>query len=558
MSSKSFEQKLLLVFLLIITGIITLAIKTYENNLVHEDTSRWVEHTKDALQHAAEISKHTKGLESGVRAYVITGDSAFLEALVSDKQSLFVHFNELEVLTQDNLAQQARVQRLKSLVADKIRAAQRSIELRNTQGFQQAQAFIMTKAGISRTKRIDNLLDSIQVEEKHLLKLRTKANAKSNYDFILFYLALIAILILILTAFFIALWRNLKSRRKAEISLLETRKLQQSIVDNTSSVIYVKDLDGRYTLVNKQFEKLHNLNGGEAIGKTVFDVFPQTYAFQHSQNDHRVIKEGRLIEIEEEAEINGQPNQFYSIKFPLRNQQGAIYAVGGISTNITEVITKQQLEKQREITPTTIEAEEKEGNFIGRELHDNVNQLLTYAKLSLEVASTNADLQETFLNRTKQAILNAITEIRNLSHTLTSPSFERGTFTESIKDLSENIRISSIKTQLRFSDKDELDSLPNKVKISLYRIIQEQLNNILKHARAHLVTIELKLLHKNIHLLIADDGVGFDSQLKPNGIGLRNIQSRAEFYSGHMKVTSAPGQGCTLEVEIPWQGYANI
>jgi signal transduction histidine kinase len=80
-------------------------------------------------------------------------------------------------------------------------------------------------------------------------------------------------------------------------------------------------------------------------------------------------------------------------------------------------------------------------------------------------------------------------------------------------------------------------------------------NNILKHAKARNITIDLELTSKNINLLIADDGVGFDIDEKPKGIGLRNIQSRVEFYSGNLRITSAPNQGSQLQIKIPTQGY---
>jgi two-component system sensor histidine kinase UhpB len=85
----------------------------------------------------------------------------------------------------------------------------------------------------------------------------------------------------------------------------------------------------------------------------------------------------------------------------------------------------------------------------------------------------------------------------------------------------------------------------------IYRIVQEQINNISKHAKAKTIIIHLKAKDAHLNLSITDDGVGFDTTKKDNGIGLRNIQSRVEFYSGNMNIISSPGQGCRLEVTIP-------
>jgi signal transduction histidine kinase len=85
----------------------------------------------------------------------------------------------------------------------------------------------------------------------------------------------------------------------------------------------------------------------------------------------------------------------------------------------------------------------------------------------------------------------------------------------------------------------------------LYRIAQEQVNNIVKYAKASEATITLKTGPRNIMLSIADNGVGFDPSQKAKGIGLKNISSRVEFYSGKLNIRTAPGKGCTLEVSIP-------
>jgi two-component system sensor histidine kinase UhpB len=94
---------------------------------------------------------------------------------------------------------------------------------------------------------------------------------------------------------------------------------------------------------------------------------------------------------------------------------------------------------------------------------------------------------------------------------------------------------------------DENVLLPEQ-KITIYRIIQEQLNNILKHAEASGVTIELSREEEQIRLLVADDGKGFDPRTRRNGVGISNIISRAELYNGRVEIVSSPGKGCRLEV----------
>jgi two-component system sensor histidine kinase UhpB len=92
---------------------------------------------------------------------------------------------------------------------------------------------------------------------------------------------------------------------------------------------------------------------------------------------------------------------------------------------------------------------------------------------------------------------------------------------------------------------------PDKKKLMLYRIVQEQLTNIRKHAHAQKAIVTITLVDNNLCLSISDDGKGFDTAKKGHGIGLRNISGRVEFYSGNVNIISAPGEGCKVEIFIP-------
>jgi signal transduction histidine kinase len=85
----------------------------------------------------------------------------------------------------------------------------------------------------------------------------------------------------------------------------------------------------------------------------------------------------------------------------------------------------------------------------------------------------------------------------------------------------------------------------------IYRVVQEQLNNILKHAAATEVRITLKTDEENIYLVIIDNGVGFDMDKKSRGIGLRNIDNRVSFHKGIVSICSSPGKGCAIEISVP-------
>lgn len=362
---------------------------------------------------------------------------------------------------------------------------------------------------------------------------------------------LTSILITVQFLFFLTIYFNHKKRVKAEAQLIEHKEILQSIIENTSSIIYIKDLEGRFTLVNRQFEKAFGRSRDYLLGKTVFDFCPPAYAVKYTEADEVVLKQNKLIEVEEDGVIDGQLFNFYSIKFPLHHPNGKVYALCGISTNITEIISRQQLVKQREIAETTILAQEKERTEIGKELHDNVNQLLATARLMIETSRNVPEMQDECLQISKAATEDAIKEIRAISHSMMPPAFENEAFIDAIKDIANNINMSgNLKVEVQMPEPERLGRINNKLKLSLYRIIQEQMTNTLKYSKAKNATIHLEIKNGHASLSITDNGIGADMDKQQKGVGLRNIASRVELHNGEMKIKTAPDQGFGLHVRF--------
>ena len=114
--------------------------------------------------------------------------------------------------------------------------------------------------------------------------------------------------------------------------------LAHDLLDNTSSVIYAKDLNFRYLLINRQFETLFHLNRSEILGKTDYDVFHPELADGFRANDRIVLETGEPLYCEEVAPHDDGPHRYFSVKFPLRDHAGSVYAIAGISTDITEKV----------------------------------------------------------------------------------------------------------------------------------------------------------------------------------------------------------------------------
>jgi len=210
-------------------------------------------------------------------------------------------------------------------------------------------------------------------------------------------------------------------------------------------------------------------------------------------------------------------------------------------------LARQQKLKQQQITEVVLGAQERERFELGQELHDNINQILATSKLYLDVAIEEEPRLE-LLAKSRKNISMAIEEIRKLSKDLIAPTLNDLGLIQSIRELIRGIQmVKKMKIMLNISGLDEEKLLPEQ-KINVYRIIQEQLNNIIKHAQASTVVIDLNMLEEQISLQVRDDGKGFDPRSRRNGVGISNIISRAELYNGRVEIESAPGKGCKLEV----------
>lgn len=233
-----------------------------------------------------------------------------------------------------------------------------------------------------------------------------------------------------------------------------------------------------------------------------------------------------------------------------------------LSNDVTEKLNAEaelvshRIMQQKLITEAAIQVQEKEREEIGKELHDNINQILASTKLYLELAlDGNLETLGDAVSKSHQNVTFIIEEIRRLSKKLVPPSLDT-TLAEAIRDLIDEIQaIAPLKISLR-TDLDE-KLLNENIKLMIYRIVQEQVNNILKHAAASQVEIEIETDEEKLDVVIIDNGVGFDTNKKSKGIGLRNIENRVRFYNGITHVISRPGKGCRLEISIPMQKIMN-
>jgi len=213
-------------------------------------------------------------------------------------------------------------------------------------------------------------------------------------------------------------------------------------------------------------------------------------------------------------------------------------------------IFNQKVQEQKRITRAIITAQEQERNRIGRELHDNICQILSTAKLYIELAREDRPELNELVNYPIELITNSISEIRSLSKRSVTP-LKNINLNEMAQLLVNDLnKTTAIRTTFAYHVNGAV--IDDGLKLNIYRILQEQLNNIVKHADAKNVSVSIEAGNKVIQAIVVDDGKGFDLNKKRNGIGISNMINRIESFNGEIQIDSTPGNGCTVQIRLPY------
>ena len=221
--------------------------------------------------------------------------------------------------------------------------------------------------------------------------------------------------------------------------------------------------------------------------------------------------------------------------------------------SVIAIDVTERNEYEHKITKAIIKTQEEERYEIGGELHDNVCQILATSMISLGMIKKYIEpkAEQWYIN-TKEYINMASDEIRNLSHRLAPAFFDDSSFEVAIEILINTFNVAdAYEIDLQFDTDIKDDDLTLEMQLNLYRIVQEQLRNILKYSKATKITLEFFVENNMLVLRLSDNGVGFITENAKSGIGLANMKRRAELFSGKFLIKSSPGNGCVMTVSIP-------
>lgn len=219
---------------------------------------------------------------------------------------------------------------------------------------------------------------------------------------------------------------------------------------------------------------------------------------------------------------------------------------------IDQKLIDQEINKQKLLTQATIDGQEKEREQIGKELHDNIGQQLTTTKLFLDMAKSTADdATLEMINMSIKSVSDVINEIRGICRSLVPPSLGDLGLVESVNDLCESLRRTHTFNIRFYHENFNEAKLVSNQKLMLFRIIQEQINNIVKHAEAKHVALIISCEYNRLELVISDNGKGFNPKEIKKGIGLMNIANRVDLFNGRVDIRSTAGKGCRIKVTVP-------
>lgn len=214
-----------------------------------------------------------------------------------------------------------------------------------------------------------------------------------------------------------------------------------------------------------------------------------------------------------------------------------------------------ELQMQQELLQTQLEIQEQTLKTISEEIHDNVGQVLSLAKLNLNTIEYNTEQK---LNDTKQLISKAINDLRDLSRSMHGDRIAELGLQQSLTDELQILQNSGeFETHLKITGENY--KLPAQKEMVIFRIVQEALNNAIKHAKAKNISLQLNYQPEVFVLTVQDDGIGFNAaEMQNKGIGLKSMQNRAQLIGGTCTLQSTPTTGTSITIELPTLKEANL
>jgi len=335
------------------------------------------------------------------------------------------------------------------------------------------------------------------------------------------------------------------------------------IAEQTADAVIIHDSNLNVSFWNNSAEKMFGYKKVEIIGKPAMLIIPKNRSNELTENfnaiskkktiknfeTQRVAKNGRLIDVSISASVLVDPKSKKII--------GNIVSIRDISEKLIAKKSQLQLEKNRQLTTIIQDHIEDERRSLARELHDELGQYVSAIKIFAKNITNRSkgkdnDIQESSISVTAAA--NQIYDgMHNIIRKLRPGSLDNLGLKDTLKDLVVTWNNQHKWLDVTLSANANLDNLGEAININVYRIIQEAMNNCLKHADASKVNIVIEERNKNLFLEFSDNGVGFNRSILINTkqFGLVGIQERVNSLGGEFELITKKDKGTILKFYIP-------
>jgi len=347
-----------------------------------------------------------------------------------------------------------------------------------------------------------------------------------------------------------------------EENIKENQRLA-SIAEQTADAIIMHDKNLKISFWNHSAETIFGYKRSEVIGKSAGLIVPEKLKKEFLDNlsnikkrqsinnyeTKRLTKKGDLIDVS----ISASP----LIDKKTKKVVGDIVSMRDISEKILAKQSQKELRQNRELTAIIQGHIEDERRSLARELHDELGQYVSAVKIFAQNIINRSKGKDKDIEESALSVTSAANQIYDGMHSiirqLRPGSLDNLGLSETIKDMASNWRSQHPSIQIDLFVGKNLDHLGEAININIYRIIQEAMNNCLKHARAHNISINLDHKDKYLTLIFNDDGVGFDTNLltKSKQFGLIGMKERVKSLSGMFSIKSTPTKGTLINISIP-------
>ena len=358
---------------------------------------------------------------------------------------------------------------------------------------------------------------------------------------------------------------DITERRQAEEALRESEARFASFMRHAPGTAVMRDCRGRYLFANETWEKLQHRTRQDWEGKTIAEVWPPHMAAKFLESDLQVIAQGKTVQTIEEIPQDDGIHNWLVTKFPIPDQEGRPALIGAVGLDITlrrraEEALRESEQRLRFLTAQLLSAQERERKRISMELHDELGQSLAVLKLQIRAIERTLRDDQQDLKADALELLHyldgVIDDVRRLSRDLSPAILEDLGLQSALKYLLDGVsKHYTVSHSLEVADLDDL--FPADGQIIIYRIFQECLTNISKHAGATEVSIAVREHDGLISLVIEDNGAGFDParvsarRAPSRGLGLAALDERARMLGGTLEIRSRPGFGTRITCVIP-------